>query len=213
MPPPNSLGRRALRAAMGVSMVALPAYAVLRGTPAAEEQYRRFRGLQQNREKDMSTPMPQMTVKESYEKFAADQQQYPNRPFSEDLGNSIRSNTLGGIGKGVGDAIGDVFIRTPVSEVTKFVKKKFVAEPKQRAALLAALEHDDVLGQTPRDAIDSAHGTLKRFSPSLAEDPNAVRSYLRTAVMSHGGVDLATIRMLLDAEKTRQQAKGRVPGQ
>lgn len=217
MPAPGDLRRRVLRAATGAALVALPTYAVIRGAPTADEQYQRFRAAQRAREKDMSTPMPSMTVKESYEKFAADagpaDKRYdPNRSFSGNLRSELGYSAVGGIGRGIGDTLGDVFIRTPVSEVSKFLKKKFVSEPKQRAALNTALSEDDVLGKTPRSAIDSAHVTLKRFSPALAEDPNAVKSYLRTAVMSHGGVDLATIRMILDAEKTRQQAKGKAVG-
>lgn len=184
----------------------------MRGTPVAQEQYRRFRELQATREKDLSTPMPSLTVKQSYDQFAAEKLAERGEipmGLSEAFGQSIRSNMVEGVGKGIGNAIGDVFVRTPVDEATKYFKKRFIAGPKHTAALEAAMQDDDVLNTTDRSKIDSAHGTLKRFSPSLAEDPNAVRSYLRTAVMSHGGVDLATIRMLLDAEKTRQAGKGK----
>lgn len=217
------VGRYVANAALGIGAVALPAYALMRGTPTANEQERRFRALQQNRQKDMSTPMPSLTVKQSYEKFAAEkiasaedvrEQAKKDLTFGEELGSSLRMNTIKGIGQGVGSGIGetlgDVFIRTPVNELSGAIKKRFISGPRHRAALEAAIHGDDILSQTEPERIQNAHSTMTRFSPSLAEDPNAVRSYLRTAVMSHGGVDLATIRMLLDAENTRNASrKGR----
>jgi len=217
--PRRNFGRYLTNAAIGLGAVALPAYALMRGNVTAEEQYKRFRDLQLNRQKDLSTPMPSLNVKESYEKFASEKLANVNGPggvpkdlsFSEELGTNLRANTIKGIGQGVGSGIGetlgDLFIRTPVNEVSGLIKKKFISGPRHRAALEAAMRDDDVLSQTERSKIDNAHATMTRFSPSLAEDPNAVRSYLRSAVMSHGGVDLATIRMLLDAENTRNASR------
>lgn len=214
---PPRYGKYVQHALINTAAVALPAYAILRGSRTADAQYKLYRELQQNREKDLSTPMPSLTVKQSYEKFAeeklADDDGKPKAPSPLELGKlmnwNIRAGLADGIGKGVGTAIGKTFIETPVEAATKYLTKRFSTDPKQLKALNEAIEGDDVLGSSDRSKIDSAHSTLKRFSPSLAEDPNAVRSYLRTAVMSHGGVDLATIRMLLDAEKARQAGKGK----
>jgi hypothetical protein len=48
-----------------------------------------------------------------------------------------------------------------------------------------------------------------RFAPVLSTDKNAVRSYLREAVMSGAGPNYSTIKSLADAEHTVTGRKGK----
>ena len=198
-------------ALFGAGLLAIPGYAAYRGARHSAVQYDKLKELQRFRERELSTPMPDMSVKEAYAAFAKTAENDPlsENFFSQTLPRELLSGASGGLGRGLGEVVGDVFIRTPVSELSKMVKKKFVTEPRHQAALHQARTNDDILSSKPDHEIMNAHGTLARMAPSLAEDPNFVRGYLRSAVMSGGIPDLPTIRLLLDSEKLRQQAKGK----
>jgi 4-diphosphocytidyl-2C-methyl-D-erythritol kinase len=51
---------------------------------------------------------------------------------------------------------------------------------------------------------------MVKFAPTLSKDINAVRSFLREAVMSGSGPSYVTIRSLSDAETAARKALGRV---
>jgi hypothetical protein len=54
-----------------------------------------------------------------------------------------------------------------------------------------------------------SYGTMERFAPTLSLDINAVRSFLREAVLGGSGVNYATIKNLVDTEKSIAEAKPR----
>jgi hypothetical protein len=59
---------------------------------------------------------------------------------------------------------------------------------------------DPILLDAAKDDLESAFSTLRTFAPSLAMDPNVVRSFLREAVTSGGGVNYNTVNLLAKTE-------------
>lgn len=71
-----------------------------------------------------------------------------------------------------------------------------------REAILGALRREDpVLGGADERVLMESYHTMTRFAPTLSTDKNAVRSFLRTAVMSGSGPDFMTIKHLADSER------------
>jgi hypothetical protein len=78
-----------------------------------------------------------------------------------------------------------------------------------REAILKQLKKEDpVLGNADDKTLMEAFHTMQRFAPTLSTDKNAVRSFLRSAVMSGAGVDFHTIKLLGDAERSVTGEKG-----
>lgn len=72
-----------------------------------------------------------------------------------------------------------------------------------RHAILGDLKQNDpVLSAADDKTLMEAYHTMTRFAPTLSTDKNAVRSFLRQAVMSGSGPDYMSIRLLADAERS-----------
>lgn len=71
-----------------------------------------------------------------------------------------------------------------------------------RHAILGDLrQSDSVLSAADDKVLMGAYHTMSRFAPVLSTDSNAVRSFLRQAVMSGSGPDYMSIKLLADAER------------
>ncbi len=71
-----------------------------------------------------------------------------------------------------------------------------------RQAILGDLKRTDpVLSNADDKVLMEAYHTMTRFAPVLSTDKNAVRSFLRQAVMSGAGPDYASIKLLADSER------------
>jgi hypothetical protein len=71
-----------------------------------------------------------------------------------------------------------------------------------RQAILGDLKRaDPVLASADDATLMEAYHTMTRFAPVLSTDKNAVRSFLRQAVMSGSGPDYMSIKLLADAER------------
>jgi hypothetical protein len=71
-----------------------------------------------------------------------------------------------------------------------------------RQAILGDLKRtDSVLAQADDGLLMESYHTMQRFAPTLSTDKNAVRSFLRQAVMSGSGPDFMTIKHLADSER------------
>jgi hypothetical protein len=86
-------------------------------------------------------------------------------------------------------------------------KQLLALEPQHNAAFTAA-KTDDVIAKAETSLVHSSYATMKRFAPNLAADPNAVRSFLREAVIYGNGPSYATLKNLADAEKSVVGAGG-----
>lgn len=71
-----------------------------------------------------------------------------------------------------------------------------------RQAIIGELKRtDSVLAQADDALLMESYHTMTRFAPTLSTDKNAVRSFLRQAVMSGSGPDFMTIKHLADSER------------
>lgn len=71
-----------------------------------------------------------------------------------------------------------------------------------RKAILDQLKREDpVLAQADDNVLMGAFHTMARFAPTLSTDKNAVRSFLRQAVMSGAGPDYMSIKLLAESER------------
>lgn len=71
-----------------------------------------------------------------------------------------------------------------------------------REAILGDLKRtDSVLANADDATLMEAYHSMTRFAPTLSTDKNAVRSFLRQAVMSGSGPDYMSIKLLADAER------------
>lgn len=71
-----------------------------------------------------------------------------------------------------------------------------------REAIIGELKRtDSVLANADDGTLMEAYHTMTRFAPVLSTDKNAVRSFLRQAVMSGSGPDFMSIKLLADSER------------
>jgi hypothetical protein len=72
-----------------------------------------------------------------------------------------------------------------------------------RHAILGDLKQSDpVLSAADDRTLMEAYHTMARFAPTLSTDKNAVRSFLRQAVMSGSGPDYMSIKLIADSERS-----------
>jgi hypothetical protein len=96
-----------------------------------------------------------------------------------------------------------------LSELAPWVSQKITALKNSRAhdkMIAQLISSDDMLDRADRDELKDAYKTMVNFAPSIAADPNAARSFLRSAVASGGGVDFNTLKLLAETEN---EATGR----
>lgn len=83
--------------------------------------------------------------------------------------------------------------------------REAVGRPGDDAARKAIIDHlkknDTVLANADDKTLMEAYHTMSRFAPVLSTDKNAVRSFLRQAVMSGAGPDYMSIKLLADSER------------
>lgn len=78
-----------------------------------------------------------------------------------------------------------------------------------REAIIGDLKRtDSVLANADDATLMEAYHTMTRFAPVLSTDKNAVRSFLRQAVMSGSGPDFMSIKLIADAEHAVTGDKG-----
>lgn len=148
--------------------------------------------------------------------------QFPERTVTANLKNHLiktagfghmaaeqTGGLLGGIAKGFGGGLGELALGG-AKMIGNSILDSQVAGPKREKVFYEALRTDSVLRDALRNdpttlpKLREAFTTLTRFAPSLSMDINAVRSYLREAVISGGGINFATIKQLADTEKVIQ---------
>ena len=146
------------------------------------------------------------------ELYSMTKQAVAARPFS--FGNSLGE----GVSKGLGSAIGGTGLALLVQALgggLGALHDKFSGDPKRKALVASILRSDPVLSDAvqrhpdSKRMVEEAYATMARFAPTLSKDPNAVRSFLREAVLGGAGVNYATIKNLVDTEKSIAEAKPR----
>lgn len=117
------------------------------------------------------------------------------------------TSAVNSLGKGIGD-IGAKLLQDMASKAMSSVGA--IGQDSARKAILEQLKHEDpILADADDKVLMEAFHTMCRFAPVLSTDKNAVRSFLRQAVMSGNGADYVTIKLLADAERavTQQDTK------
>lgn len=132
-------------------------------------------------------------------------------PFTErkDLGSKMLSQgAVSGaqeVGKQFGKTLGEAFTSLAQKAVSGI---QGMGADKARAALIQTLKMEDpIIKNIPDEKLHEAYGTMTRFAPTLSTDKNAVRSFLREAGVSGGGVSFASIRVLADAERSVNESR------
>lgn len=164
---------------------------------------------------------PSRTITASLDAFLEKQAKNDdNKPFSYTPGDvtnrfnhvpqsigayGIKSFTQG-IGEGVGKGLADMLFRG-LGGLANSVKENVSTNPRRAALVDSLIRTDPVISDAVtrdphgREALMEAYGTMVRFAPSLSTDINAVRSFLREAVLSGSGVNYATIKNLIETER------------
>lgn len=128
---------------------------------------------------------------------------------------------VGGLSKGIGSALGGSLVGLMAHGIGTGVdalRDHFMLDPKRKALVDTLVRTDPVLSDAVDRSPDSkaiireSYGTMERFAPTLSLDINAVRSFLREAVLGGSGVNYATIKNLVDTEKSIAEAKPRYGG-
>lgn len=123
---------------------------------------------------------------------------------------------IDGLTKGVGSALGGsvaALLATAVGAGFDSLRSSLSHDPKRAALVQSVLKTDPVLSDAlkrhpeTKRMVDESYSTMVRFAPTLSMDVNAVRSFLREAVLGGSGVNYATIKNLVDTEKSIAEAK------
>lgn len=123
---------------------------------------------------------------------------------------------LDGLTKGVGSALGGsvaALLAHAIGAGFDAIRESASHDPKRAALVQNVLKTDPVLSDAmkrhpeTKRMVDEAYATMVRFAPTLSLDLNAVRSFLREAVLGGSGVNYATIKNLVDTEKSIAEAK------
>lgn len=124
-----------------------------------------------------------------------------------DFGGFVRE----GLGKGIGTALGGsvaTLLAHALGSGFSALQGAVSSDPKRKALVESLLKSDTVLSDAvkrhpeTRRMVDEAYGTMVKFAPTLSMDINAVRSFLREAVLGGAGVNYATIKNLVDTERS-----------
>ena len=122
------------------------------------------------------------------------------------MGLSMQNSLTGGIGAGIGQGLVGL-AGSAIAGGAGAIRDFFLTDRKRRALFTQLLQTDPVLmdaierNPVSTEMLKEAYGTMCRFAPSLALDINAVRSFLREAVIGGAGVNYATIKNLVETEK------------
>jgi len=94
------------------------------------------------------------------------------------------------------------------SKTVDTIKSVTMDSPARNAIFSALRKEDPIIAQADMKTLNDAFHTMANVAPSLSTDKNAVKSVLRLAATSGGGLDYQTIKGLADAETSLKKARG-----
>ena len=94
------------------------------------------------------------------------------------------------------------------SKTVDTIKSVTMDSPARNAIFSALRKEDPIIAQVDMKTLNDAFHTMANVAPSLSTDKNAVKSVLRLAATSGGGLDYQTIKGLADAETSLKKARG-----
>ena len=123
------------------------------------------------------------------------------------IGGHIHDSFSGGLGQGIGGGIAKAIVGVLGSGYDA-IHDALIVDPQRKKLFESVVRSDpvvqDAMTRNPNAAktLAEAFQTMVRFAPSLSLDVNAVRSFLREAVVGGAvGVNYATIKTLIETEK------------
>jgi len=144
------------------------------------------------------------------EKKAAVRAKLPDRSFGSipgSVGGHTFDSFTSGVGQGVGGGVAKAILSVLGGGIGS-LHNSLIVDPKRQRLFESIVRTDpvvqDAVSRTPHamQTLTEAFQTMVRFAPSLSLDVNAVRSFLREAVVGGAaGVNYATIKTLIDTEK------------
>lgn len=112
-----------------------------------------------------------------------------------------------GVGKGIGGGVAQAILGVLGGTIGS-AYDSLIVDPKRKQLFESIVRSDpvvsDALTRNPQSnkTLAEAYQTMVRFAPSLSLDVNAVRSFLREAVVGGAsGVNYGTIKSLIETEK------------
>ena len=119
----------------------------------------------------------------------------------------MHDSFAGGVGQGIGGGIAQAILGV-LGDGYQSVHDALIVDPQRKRLFESIVRTDpvihDAVTRTPHadKTLAEAFQTMVRFAPSLSSDVNAVRSFLREAVIGGAaGVNYATIKTLIETEK------------
>lgn len=136
----------------------------------------------------------------------------------EQLLPAIRGQTFTsfteGVGKGVGGGVANAILGA-LGGTLGSAYDSLIVDPRRKRLFESIVRSDpvvsDAVSRNPHatKTLVEAFQTMVRFAPSLSLDVNAVRSFLREAVVGGAaGVNYATIKSLIETEKAHSSRGG-----
>lgn len=123
--------------------------------------------------------------------------------YDEVAGESFAKEMGGGSAKAL------MGLATDMASKSLDTVKSITLDSPARAAIFKELQKEDpIIGQTDIKTLNDAFHTMASVAPSLSTDKNAVKSVLRLAATSGGGLDYQTIKGLADAEISLKKSRG-----
>jgi hypothetical protein len=111
------------------------------------------------------------------------------------------------VGKGLGDSMVGL-TRDIVTKGYESLKDTLGLSPIRRKIFDTLRKEDLDIASADQKTLMEAYHTLASIAPNLSTDKNAVKSVLRLAATSGGGLDYMTIKGIADAETAINKAKG-----
>lgn len=144
---------------------------------------------------------------------AADTLSYRINRSLHGLVDRIRADEAAGgafassIGSGMGDAMVGL-TKDIVSKGYETIKDQMMLSPVRHQIFKSLKEEDPDIARADDKTLMEAYHTMANIAPTLSTDKNAVKSILRLAATSGGGLDYMTIKGLADTETSINKAKG-----
>jgi hypothetical protein len=130
------------------------------------------------------------------------------------ISRHMRESVTSGIGEGIGKSVASAIFNV-LKAGYGMAQNALSTDPKRQQLYASLLRSDpvisDAVSRHPGAAttLKEAYTTMVRFAPSLSLDVNAVRSFLREAVVGgSGGVNYATIKSLIETERAHSAGSG-----
>ncbi len=144
---------------------------------------------------------------------AADTLSYRVNKGLHGLIDRIRADEAAGgaFAKSIGSGMGEAMVGLTTDIIAKgyeTIKDQLMLSPTRHKIFDALKREDADIANADNKTLMEAYHTMANIAPTLSTDKNAVKSVLRLAATSGGGLDYMTIKGIADAENSINKARG-----